>query len=216
MCEPQQVVSAKGNIRDPPGCRHACAPHTDGIEPADVSAYQGHSVRRVSPWGLVTSPLCVKRVVVSELTVLVSSLQTSCDLFSSIKPQGLIVSLSTYSFGLVYELNDEVPFTQGDIWSNIHAGTAIICACLPTYRPLFPRLAAFSNNVRQRYRNLVNSTRRTRSTKSSAEEIPVDLPKSRYTEIADGHRDCSHHTKAVGGTESQGYVVDMGYPAQLY
>jgi len=58
----------------------------------------------------------------------------------------------------------------------------------------------------------VNSTRRTRSTKNSTEEIAVDLPKSRYTEIADGHRDCSHRTKAVGGTESQEYVVDMGYP----
>ena len=29
--------------------------------------------------------------------------------------------------------------TQGDIWLNVHIGTVIISACLPTYRPLVSR-----------------------------------------------------------------------------
>ncbi|KAL8836441.1 MAG: hypothetical protein Q9170_002929 [Blastenia crenularia] len=33
----------------------------------------------------------------------------------------------------------DVDLTQGDIWLNVHLGTAIICACLPTYRPLISR-----------------------------------------------------------------------------
>lgn len=30
-----------------------------------------------------------------------------------------------------------VSFTQAELWTNIHLGIAIICACLPTYRLLF-------------------------------------------------------------------------------
>lgn len=40
----------------------------------------------------------------------------------------------------------EVDLTQGDIWLNVHLGTAIICACLPTYRPLVSRNPWFSKS----------------------------------------------------------------------
>ncbi|KAL8770403.1 MAG: hypothetical protein Q9209_003829 [Squamulea sp. 1 TL-2023] len=33
----------------------------------------------------------------------------------------------------------DVDLAQGDIWLNVHLGVAIICACLPTYRPLISR-----------------------------------------------------------------------------
>ncbi|KAL8786043.1 MAG: hypothetical protein Q9213_003026 [Squamulea squamosa] len=33
----------------------------------------------------------------------------------------------------------DIDLTQGDIWLNVHLGVAIICACLPTYRPLISR-----------------------------------------------------------------------------
>ncbi|KAI4282503.1 MAG: hypothetical protein L6R35_005397 [Caloplaca aegaea] len=33
----------------------------------------------------------------------------------------------------------DVDLTQGNIWINVHLGVAIICACLPTYRPLISR-----------------------------------------------------------------------------
>ena len=34
----------------------------------------------------------------------------------------------------------EVHFTKTELWSTIHLGTAILCACLPTYRPMLSRL----------------------------------------------------------------------------
>ena len=42
---------------------------------------------------------------------------------------------------------NEVDLTQGDIWINAHLGTAIICACLPTYRPLFSRRPWISHKI---------------------------------------------------------------------
>ncbi|KAI4266745.1 MAG: hypothetical protein L6R38_008568 [Xanthoria sp. 2 TBL-2021] len=33
----------------------------------------------------------------------------------------------------------DIDLTQGDIWLNVHLGTAIISACLPTFRPLMSR-----------------------------------------------------------------------------
>ncbi|KAI4121202.1 MAG: hypothetical protein LQ338_006501 [Usnochroma carphineum] len=38
----------------------------------------------------------------------------------------------------------DIDLTEGDIWLNVHLGTAIICACLPTYRPLVSRNPWFS------------------------------------------------------------------------
>ncbi|MCJ1245437.1 hypothetical protein MMC30_002641 [Trapelia coarctata] len=37
------------------------------------------------------------------------------------------------------------------VWLNIHLGTAIICACLPTYRALFTRASLTFSNLRKRY-----------------------------------------------------------------
>ncbi|KAL8931693.1 MAG: hypothetical protein Q9216_007108 [Gyalolechia sp. 2 TL-2023] len=44
----------------------------------------------------------------------------------------------------------EVDLTQGDIWLNVHLGTAIICACLPTYRPLLSSNPWFSKKFPSR------------------------------------------------------------------
>lgn len=40
----------------------------------------------------------------------------------------------------IYLLNRTGPsYSQGEFWSTIHITTAIVCACLPTLRPLFTR-----------------------------------------------------------------------------
>ena len=44
----------------------------------------------------------------------------------------------------------DVDLTQGDIWLNVHLGTAIICACMPTYRPLISRNPWFSKSFSSR------------------------------------------------------------------
>lgn len=45
-------------------------------------------------------------------------------------------------------------YTGADLWSSIHIGMAIVCACLPTLRPLVTRTGVFASayaSVRQRY-----------------------------------------------------------------
>ncbi|KAL9602850.1 MAG: hypothetical protein Q9219_001545 [cf. Caloplaca sp. 3 TL-2023] len=44
----------------------------------------------------------------------------------------------------------DVDLTQGQIWLNVHLGTAIICACLPTLRPLVTRNPWISRNFSSR------------------------------------------------------------------
>ncbi|KAL8992850.1 MAG: hypothetical protein Q9188_007483, partial [Gyalolechia gomerana] len=66
---------------------------------------------------------------------------------------------------LVYKPSGtEVDLTQGDIWLNVHLGTAIICACLPTYRPLISRNPWFSRTFSSR-RSKQHSTNSSKSFK---------------------------------------------------
>ena len=44
-----------------------------------------------------------------------------------------------------------VSFTKAELWTNIHIGVAILCSCLPTYRPLVGKLSTFLGSLRQRY-----------------------------------------------------------------
>ncbi|ERF69692.1 hypothetical protein EPUS_03684 [Endocarpon pusillum Z07020] len=55
-----------------------------------------------------------------------------------------------------YVPGSRVPeYIKAELWSTIHIGMAIFCACLPTIRPLFTgmtsRLAKASSSLRQRY-----------------------------------------------------------------
>lgn len=45
----------------------------------------------------------------------------------------------------------EVAFTGAELWASCHIGTGIICACLPTYRPLLAKIATTAASLRQRY-----------------------------------------------------------------
>ncbi|KAL8728556.1 MAG: hypothetical protein Q9166_005289 [cf. Caloplaca sp. 2 TL-2023] len=53
---------------------------------------------------------------------------------------GFVIITGIIRIAKVYKPGSaDVDLTQGDIWLNVHLGTAIICACLPTYRPLVSR-----------------------------------------------------------------------------
>ena len=60
-----------------------------------------------------------------------------------------------------------VNFTQGELWTNIHLGTAIVCASLPTYRPLFSRLSVVTASIRSRFTSMFSSRRPLQSSKPS-------------------------------------------------
>ncbi|KAI4196369.1 MAG: hypothetical protein LQ346_003228 [Caloplaca aetnensis] len=53
---------------------------------------------------------------------------------------GFVIITGIVRIAKVYHPGEtDFDLTQGDIWLNVHLGTAIICACLPTYRPLISR-----------------------------------------------------------------------------
>lgn len=53
---------------------------------------------------------------------------------------GFVIITGIIRMAKVYKPGSaDVDLTQGQIWLNVHLGTAILCACLPTYRPLVSR-----------------------------------------------------------------------------
>ena len=77
-------------------------------------------------------------------------------------------------------------------------GVALICACLPTYRPLLPKSMGVSDIFKSWYSSLLNITQsRTGSTSS-------DIPKAQVSNYSrfDSNRDDTmgeeHFNKAVG------------------
>ncbi|MCJ1348945.1 hypothetical protein MMC31_007178 [Peltigera leucophlebia] len=60
----------------------------------------------------------------------------------------------------IYLTFKTVNFVDGIIWSNIHLGTAILCACLPTYRPLIVQCTALSTSFFQHYDSLFSNKSR--------------------------------------------------------
>ncbi|KAI4100440.1 MAG: hypothetical protein LQ339_005501 [Xanthoria mediterranea] len=53
---------------------------------------------------------------------------------------GFVIITSIVRLAVLYRPGEiDIDLTQGDIWLNVHLGTAIISACLPTFRPLISR-----------------------------------------------------------------------------
>ena len=53
---------------------------------------------------------------------------------------GFVILTSIVRMAVLYRPDQvDIDLTQGNIWLNVHLGTAIICACLPTFRPLIAR-----------------------------------------------------------------------------
>ena len=55
---------------------------------------------------------------------------------------------------LLLTLSELVSQNQGQIWSNVHVGTAILCASLPTFPPLLSHFLAFCNKTALRLSSL--------------------------------------------------------------
>ena len=73
------------------------------------------------------------------------------------------------------------------IWSNLHLGFAIICACLPTYRPLLAKAAASASSLRSTLRQGTGASKSTLTAKTSklkSERSDSSFP-SRYEELND-------------------------------
>ncbi|KAI9050312.1 hypothetical protein LZ554_005479 [Drepanopeziza brunnea f. sp. 'monogermtubi'] len=53
--------------------------------------------------------------------------------------------------------SQNVAFPRAELWSAVHIGTAIICACLPTLRPLIKRASTTASSLRRKYGSPSNS-----------------------------------------------------------
>ena len=61
---------------------------------------------------------------------------------------GFVVVTNIIRMAIIYRPNEpEFDLTEGNIWLNVHFGTAIISACLPTYKPLIARSARVVANT---------------------------------------------------------------------
>jgi hypothetical protein len=61
-----------------------------------------------------------------------------------------------------------VNFGRAEIWLNVHAAVSILCACLPTYKPLRDLLGKLVSTIRDRYGSSVRFLRSTGSGGSSS------------------------------------------------
>ncbi|KAF7503814.1 hypothetical protein GJ744_003255 [Endocarpon pusillum] len=79
-------------------------------------------------------------------------------------------------------------FTEASLWSSIHLGTAVICACLPTYRPLLDRIVSIASPVRRMYASLL-ATRASSKTdpKSTSTDTTLRNGRSSYRCIERSH-----------------------------
>ena len=89
---------------------------------------------------------------------------------------GIVRMATLYKPGI-----EDFDLTVGDIWLNVHLGTAIISACLPAYRPLVSRTFGSSAVARDTYHSddthtLTAEKWKMRGSRSrqTVEDIPLD------------------------------------------
>ncbi|KAG7007334.1 hypothetical protein G7Y79_00010g028350 [Physcia stellaris] len=73
---------------------------------------------------------------------------------------GFVVITNIIRMAIIYRPNEpEFDLTEGNIWLNVHFGTAIISACLPTYKPLITRSARAVTHAYASHSPYKNGTR---------------------------------------------------------
>ena len=72
------------------------------------------------------------------------------------------------------------------LWVNIHMGTSILCACLPTFRPLLVKFGSLTSSLRQRYGSKSKESKQTSSYESAnSRSVPK---KPEYVKMSDQDR----------------------------
>lgn len=102
--------------------------------------------------------------------------------------------------------NQKVDFVKGLLWSNIHLGTGIICACLPTYRPLLSKCASSLASMQRQYKGLFSSHRRALNS-----ERGLDLGENGASGLTSGKASSSQDDRE----RSMGYTVNDGHERYL-
>ncbi|KAF2011503.1 hypothetical protein BU24DRAFT_466203 [Aaosphaeria arxii CBS 175.79] len=83
-----------------------------------------------------------------------------------------------------------VKFYESEQWTNIHDATAIICACLPIYKPVWSPVSKFVGKVVSHYTSLLKSKITGRKSKSSVNSSRMERLDS---------SEMNRESKSVGG-----------------
>lgn len=114
--------------------------------------------------------------------------------FCSLSVDKLPTLLSTY-----YTVN----WTRGELWTNIHLGTAVLCACLPTYAPLLRHLAAFGSKIASRFSSFLTTLRGSSADPSKSSKI--DDSNRQYDQLNDPIVDGRPSRKAMAQRSHSGH-----------
>ena len=105
-------------------------------------------------------------------------------------------------------------------WGTIENGLSIICACLPTYRPLLTKSLSIPKDVRAWYSSLRGNrrgwgggSRSSKSTPSTNANQSGSDSRKRYNKITDGALDGAHQNPVAGDpAASAGVVAGRDFP----
>ena len=130
----------------------------------------------------------------------------------------LVVITSIVRMAVLYRPDEEdFDLSQGDIWLNVHLGTAIISACLPTYRPLVSRKTSlaqifYPNRSYQIEENESLQYRKKSSATSHSAWLPDNLYTSQNQKEPQGNFVNAHGSGSISmiGLGSQEGAVESG------
>lgn len=106
---------------------------------------------------------------------------------------------------------DVVSLPPGLDWSTVELGVAIICACLPTLRPIFPKRPLMSTSLKNWYNSLRGSSKSSQGTHSRGVSRSTygNKPAPGYNRFDTETPDTIYLTDIVGGRRA-GEQNEMG------
>ena len=117
-------------------------------------------------------------------------------------------------------------YSRAALWCTIELGVSLICACLPTYRPLLPKSLGISDTFKSWFSSLFNVTRSKTGSSSSCTSKAQDLRHSRFDRNKDDITSEDDLTEADGGSDtgtqfpksgaSSSYAVSMESDSTLF
>ncbi|APA10777.1 hypothetical protein SS1G_03596 [Sclerotinia sclerotiorum 1980 UF-70] len=124
----------------------------------------------------------------------------------------LVVITSAIRIGYLYNPSEVVlSLARASLWSVINLGVAILCACLPTYKPLFSRFYTISSSLWSS--SLWSRHNRSRNTDESANKTAGDAnshPAAYYYRMGDSNEDSTGDTVYHTGVSTQIRSISEG------
>ncbi|KAI9713566.1 MAG: hypothetical protein M1820_000948 [Bogoriella megaspora] len=117
---------------------------------------------------------------------------------------------------ILYQPKSEtLSFANSDLWIEIQLGTAIVCACLPLYRPLFTKIAKVPTSIRATYGSMVKDTRNT-SKLDTVEQDNASNKNSRYARLGYKGHDLNSLTGSTNTHTAQIFTGGKGQAIPMH